>query len=97
MVAPSAVNKDHNFCRRSCAAWCPHTPKCIFTSDNGTFLPCRNAVPLQHPCNCDNNCFGERVEEPTESPVELSPEDIIEEALGSLGLEMEESEEDMEL
>ncbi|KAM0665849.1 hypothetical protein ACQRIU_005193 [Beauveria bassiana] len=40
------VNKDRNYCRRACAAWCPHSPKCIWTNDAGLPSICRNAVPL---------------------------------------------------
>lgn len=54
------TNLDHDGCRRSCAAWCPHRPRCVFTDDEGRYLPCRNSVPMVHPCVCeDGGCFPE--------------------------------------
>ncbi|KAI4862837.1 hypothetical protein F4820DRAFT_450572 [Hypoxylon rubiginosum] len=54
------VNLNHNLCRRSCAAWCPHDPRCVYTNENGQYLPCRNAIPLQYPCKCPKSCFPKR-------------------------------------
>lgn len=53
------VNLSHDFDRNSCAQWCTHQPKCIYTSSFGRWLPCRNSIPLIHPCTCALNCFNQ--------------------------------------
>lgn len=61
------VNLSHDFDRNSCAQWCTHNPKCIYTNEAGTYLSCRNSIPLVHPCRCTNNCFN--APSPSPSPI----------------------------
>lgn len=75
VLVSQSVNLDHDKCRRSCAAWCPHRPRCVFTNDRGRWLPCRNAVPLRHPCGCVESCFPEEEEEGEEEEGEGEVED----------------------
>jgi Zinc-binding loop region of homing endonuclease len=62
VLVSQMTNIDHNLCRRSCAAWCPHRPRCIFTNKEGRWLPCRNKIPLQSPCICGKQCFPEEAD-----------------------------------
>jgi hypothetical protein len=62
------VNLSHDLDRNSCAQWCRHDPKCIYTNDSGVWLRCRNNIPLQHPCDCGLNCFNEPTPPASPSP-----------------------------
>lgn len=74
-LASQRVNLDHNGCRRSAAAWCPHRPRCIFTSRSGEYQPCRNETPtLEYPCHCETSCYPEE-DGSSQNPIYLTPED----------------------
>jgi Zinc-binding loop region of homing endonuclease len=79
VLVPQTINIDHNLCRRSCAAWCPHRPRCIYTNEGGKWLPCRNKIPLQSPCICGKRCFPEEDEVPEEVSREEQEEEEQEE------------------
>lgn len=58
--ATDVENKNDIGCRFGCAHYCPHEPKCIWTSVNGIWYLCRNN--LSEPINknaCEHNpyCF----------------------------------------
>jgi hypothetical protein len=83
-----AVNLSHDKDLNSCAEWCTHDPKCIYTNSAGTWLPCRNSRPLIHPCQCGNNCFNRPRPEPgSESEIETEELEVMSELMSSLGLE----------
>jgi len=55
-----AENKDDKGCKYGCAHYCPHEPKCIWNSNDGRWLPCRNDVSQaisKHSCTHVPNCF----------------------------------------
>ncbi len=62
-LCDGAENQDHKGCKRSQAAWCPHEPKCIFTNDEGFWLPCRNTTSRSTLCVCEMDCLGDRASE----------------------------------
>lgn len=41
-IVTQKENESHKGCRNGCAQLCPHTPKCIFVSKTGQYLPCLN-------------------------------------------------------
>eukprot|EP00048_Salpingoeca_helianthica_P015270 m.225889 g.225889 ORF g.225889 m.225889 type:complete len:220 (+) comp16822_c0_seq1:438-1097(+) len=55
-LGSSLVNQDMKGCKYGAAFLCPHLPKCIWVSDVGVFLSCRNN-PAMRSCACDRVCF----------------------------------------
>lgn len=56
----SAENKDDKGCRYGCANYCPHTPTCIWTHDNGSLKPCRmnpTKAVSKEDCKHNPSCF----------------------------------------
>lgn len=54
---PHAVNLDHNKCHHGCLQLCPHSPKCVWTNDEGKKMKCRDLVPMPAVCTCGAGCF----------------------------------------
>lgn len=62
-LCTAAENQDHKGCIRSQAAWCPHEPRCIYTDDDGRWLPCRNTEKRTPICVCGRDCLGDGEED----------------------------------
>jgi hypothetical protein len=53
------ANQHRNYCVYGSQAFCPHLPKCVFTSIDGRYLPHRNHLALSSLCDCESiNCMG---------------------------------------
>jgi hypothetical protein len=48
-------NKSRMRCVNGAAFYCPHEPKCIYTSSTGRYLPHRNGTRWEE-CTCTENC-----------------------------------------
>jgi hypothetical protein len=55
---PHAINLEHNQCANGCRGLCPHTPKCLWTTEEGRRMKCRDLWPLPAVCACGQKCFG---------------------------------------
>jgi hypothetical protein len=56
------ANKSRNRCVNGAAFYCPHEPKCIYTSLTGRYLPHRNGTRWEE-CTCTENCHTARIAE----------------------------------
>jgi len=52
-----ALNKTRRYCVYGAKVLCRHRPRCIWTSIEGRFLPCRNQLIDELVCSCENDCF----------------------------------------
>lgn len=49
-IVTQRENESHKGCRNGCAQLCPHTPRCIFVSKTGHYIPCLNRRRLPRLC-----------------------------------------------
>jgi len=57
ILTDDVSNKNMNHCWHGASFLCPHTPKCIWTNDQGNLLLCRNN-PTYIDCKHTPNCWS---------------------------------------
>jgi hypothetical protein len=57
MLTDDKTNKNMIGCTFGCAFLCPHSPRCIWTTADGIWMPCRNRNVKFRNCNCVVNCW----------------------------------------